>query len=53
LAEIAVDSPEVVRGIQRGLIQAVLDANAPEYRVSVFPDAGEGSCLVNLVVRMN
>ena len=57
LAEIAVDSPEVVRGIQQGLIQAVLDANAVEsaasYRVSVHPDSAEGSCQVNLVLQMN
>ncbi len=42
----------MVRGIQQGLIQAVLDANAVEatarYRVTVYPDSTEGSCQVNL-----
>ena len=54
LAEIAVDSPEVVRGIQQGMIQEVIDANAGllgrTYRVAVRPDARGGACEVSLVV---
>lgn len=54
LAEIAVDSPEVVRGIQQGLIQEVVDHNAEtigrQYAVAVRPDARGGSCQVNLTV---
>lgn len=55
LAEIAVDSPEVVRGIQRGLIQEVVDANAASagrrYSVTVQPDPHGGSCEVGLILR--
>ncbi|KUI30315.1 ArsR family transcriptional regulator [Mycobacterium sp. IS-1496] len=55
LAEIAVDSPEVVRGIQQGLIQEVVDANAARagrrYSVAVQPDPHRGSCEVGLVLR--
>ncbi|CAJ1497708.1 FaeA/PapI family transcriptional regulator [[Mycobacterium] burgundiense] len=55
LAEIAVDAPEVVRGIQQGLIQEVVDVNAATlgrgYRVSVDPDPRAGSCEVRLVLR--
>ncbi|MBU9766446.1 ArsR family transcriptional regulator [Mycobacterium sp. TNTM28] len=54
LAEVAVDSPEVVRGIQRGMIQEVIDLNAElvgQYTASVRPDARHGSCEVSVVVR--
>jgi hypothetical protein len=54
LAEIAVDSPEVVRGIQRGLMQEVIDDNVAaiglSYAVTIRPDA-QGSCEVTLRVR--
>ncbi|MCG7609778.1 MULTISPECIES: helix-turn-helix transcriptional regulator [Mycobacterium] len=52
LAEVAVGSPEVVRGIQQGLMQEVIDLNAEaiggRYEVSVRPDARHGSCEVSL-----
>ncbi len=55
LAEVAVDSPEVVRGIQQGMIQEVIDLNAEviggRYQAAVRPDARHGSCEVSLVVR--
>ncbi|NLU61440.1 ArsR family transcriptional regulator [Rhodococcus sp. HNM0563] len=55
LAEIVRSNPEVVRGIQRGLIQRVLDNYATilgaSYTVDVFPDAQDGNCLVELVLR--
>ena len=55
LAEIAAEAPEVVRGVQQGLIQAVIDLNTEvigaRYRASVRPDAGRGSCQVRLVLR--
>lgn len=55
LAEVAVSAPEVVRGIQQGLIQEVVDLNAAiiggDYSVTVQPDAHEGSCEVALVLR--
>lgn len=55
LAEIATSAPEVVRGIQRGLIQEVLDVNAAEvggqFQVSVSPDAGHGDCTVSLALQ--
>lgn len=55
LAEIARSNPEVVRGIQRGLIQRVLDDHATtlgaSYTVDVFPDPQDGNCLVELVLR--
>lgn len=55
LAEVAVGSPEVVRGIQQGLIQEVIDLNAEvigsRYAVSVRPDARHGSCEVSLMLR--
>lgn len=54
LAEIAVEAPEVVRGIQQGLIQEVLDQNAAKlgsrYAVRVAPDAGAGSCQVRVAL---
>ncbi|MEE2060877.1 helix-turn-helix transcriptional regulator [Rhodococcus artemisiae] len=54
LAEIARSNPEVVRGIQRGLIQRVLDDHADtlgaSYTVDVFPDPQDGNCLVELVL---
>ena len=55
LAEIARTNPEVVRGIQRGLIQRVLDDHADllrsRYVVDVRPDPQDGNCLVQLVLR--
>lgn len=55
LAEVAQTAPEVVRGIQQGLIQEVIDLNADaiggRYRAAVTPDPGGGSCEVNLSVR--
>ncbi len=55
LAEVAVTAPEVVRGIQQGLIQEVIDLNADvigaHYRAAVTPDPREGSCEVSLVLR--
>ena len=55
LAEVAVDSPEVVRGIQQGMIQEVIDLNADvvggRYTASVRPDARRGSCEVSLTLR--
>jgi predicted ArsR family transcriptional regulator len=54
LAEIAVDAPEVVRGIQQGLIQEVIDCNADlldeKYSVAVRPDPRGGACEVSLVL---
>jgi predicted ArsR family transcriptional regulator len=55
LAEVAVGSPEVVRGIQQGMMQEVVDLNAEviggRYAVSVRPDARNGSCEVSLVLQ--
>lgn len=55
LAEVAAASPEVVRGIQQGMIQEVIDLNAEvvggRYTATVRPDARHGSCEVNLVLR--
>lgn len=55
LAKVAVDAPEVVRGIQQGLIQEVIDLNSEviggRYIVAVRPDSLHGSCEVSLVVR--
>lgn len=55
LAEIAQTAPEVVRGIQQGLIQEVIELNAASigagYRATVTPDPAGGSCEVSLVVR--
>lgn len=55
LAEVAIDAPEVVRGIQQGLIQEVIALNAEaiggRYAVEVRPDSQHGSCEVSLVVR--
>lgn len=52
LAELAADAPEVVRGIQQGLVQEVVDANADalgrRYRVAVRPDPRQGACEVSL-----
>lgn len=54
LVEIARNYPEVVRGIQRGLIQRVLDDNAVtlgrRYVVDVRPDPDDGNCRVRLVL---
>ncbi|CAJ1580370.1 ArsR family transcriptional regulator [[Mycobacterium] wendilense] len=54
LVEIAVDAPEVVRGIQQGLIQEIIDSNREVlgrgYRVQVRPDAQAGSCAVSLLL---
>lgn len=54
LAEVARTAPEVVRGIQQGLIQEVIDRNAAsvgDFRVTVTPDPHAGSCEVALVLR--
>ncbi|MGP4058822.1 helix-turn-helix transcriptional regulator [Mycobacterium sp. 4D054] len=55
LAEVAKTAPEVVRGIQQGLIQEVIDLNADavggRYGVAVTPDPHGGSCEVGLVLR--
>ncbi len=55
LAEVARTAPEVVRGIQQGLIQEVIDLNADalggRYRVAVTPDPRAGSCEVGLTLR--
>lgn len=55
LAEVAQTAPEVVRGIQQGLIQEVIDLNVDviggSYGVSVTPDPRGGSCEVGLVLR--
>jgi len=55
LAEVAATAPEVVRGIQQGLIQEVIDLNADvigaRYRAAVTPDPRAGSCEVSLVLR--
>ncbi|WP_099040216.1 helix-turn-helix transcriptional regulator [Mycobacterium neglectum] len=55
LAEVAATAPEVVRGIQQGLIQEVIDLNADaigaHYRAAVTPDPRAGSCEVSLVLR--
>lgn len=54
LAEIAAHAPEVVRGIQQGFLQEVLDTNSDRlrgrYRVTVHPDPHHGACQVHLVV---
>ncbi|MGV0834990.1 helix-turn-helix transcriptional regulator [Mycolicibacterium thermoresistibile] len=55
LAEVAKTAPEVVRGIQQGLIQEVIDRNADivggRYRAAVTPDPQAGSCEVSLSLR--
>lgn len=55
LAGIARTHPEVVRGIQRGLVQRVLDDHATvlgrRYVVEVHPDPQGGNCLLRLVLR--
>lgn len=55
LAEVAKTAPEVVRGIQQGLIQEVVDLNTEsiggEYQVAVTPDPHAGSCEVGLLLR--
>lgn len=55
LVEIARSNPEVVRGIQRGLIQRVLDDNTDalgrRYVVDVHPDPEDGNCRVRLVLQ--
>lgn len=55
LAEVAKAAPEVVRGIQQGLIQEVIDVNAESiggnYSVAVTPDPHAGSCEVGLILR--
>ncbi len=55
LAEVARESPEVVRGIQQGLIQEVIDLNAETigrgYGAIVHPGPDRGSCEVSLLLR--
>ncbi|BBZ17562.1 helix-turn-helix transcriptional regulator [Mycolicibacterium gadium] len=54
LAEVAATAPEVVRGIQQGLMQEVVDLNADaigaSYRVAVTPDSRTGSCEIGLIL---
>ncbi|MGE2731728.1 helix-turn-helix transcriptional regulator [Mycolicibacterium vaccae] len=54
LADIASTAPEVVRGIQQGLIQEVIDINAEalgrNHQVQVSPDPRGGACQVSLLV---
>ncbi|PRC51821.1 ArsR family transcriptional regulator, partial [Mycobacterium sp. ITM-2017-0098] len=54
-AEVAKTAPEVVRGIQQGLIQEVVDLNATsiggKYSVAVTPDPHAGSCEIGLILR--
>ncbi|BBX15917.1 ArsR family transcriptional regulator [Mycolicibacterium duvalii] len=54
LAEIGATAPEVVRGIQQGLIQEVIDINADalgrSYQAQVTPDPRGGACQVSLTV---
>lgn len=55
LAEVAKAAPEVVRGIQQGMIQEVIDVNAASiggnYSVAVTPDPHAGSCEIGLILR--
>lgn len=55
LADVAKTAPEVVRGIQQGLIQEVIDLNADAigggYQTAVTPDPQAGSCEVSLTLR--
>lgn len=55
LVETARTNPEVVRGIQRGLIQRILDDQVDtlgkSYSVDVLPDPDDGNCLVRLILR--
>lgn len=55
LAEIAASAPEVVRGIQQGLIQEVMDVHAEilggHFCAAVTPDSDAGSCEVSLRLR--
>lgn len=55
LAEIAASAPEVVCGIQQGLIQEIVDLHSEalggNYQVAVTPDCAAGSCEVNLLLR--
>lgn len=55
LAQVAATAPEVVRGIQQGLIQEVIERNAEvigrRYHASVTPDPHAGSCEISLVLR--
>lgn len=57
LVAVARTNPEVVRGIQRGLIQQILDDNAPalgaRYTAAVLPDPQDGNCSIRLVLRMS
>lgn len=54
LAETARRNPEVVRGIQRGLIQGVLDSAAGQlgtrFVVDVVPDPEGGNCRIGMVL---
>ncbi|MCV6980691.1 ArsR family transcriptional regulator [Mycolicibacterium pulveris] len=55
LAEVAATAPEVVRGMQQGLIQEVIDRNVDvigaRYHAAVTPDATAGSCEVSLALQ--
>ncbi|RAV18367.1 ArsR family transcriptional regulator [Mycolicibacterium sp. GF69] len=54
LAEIAARAPEVVSGIQQGLLQEILDVNTDalgcRHRATVRPDPHHGACQVHLIV---
>ena len=54
LVDIAKRSPEVVRGIQQGLIQAVVDRHSADlrrrYDVNVVPDPTGGECEVRIAL---
>lgn len=55
LAEIATEAPEVVTGIQQGLLQEILDANTDalgaRYHATVRPDPHHGACQVHLTAQ--
>lgn len=54
LAEVAASSPEVVRGIQQGLIREVVDSNyGPDnvFEVMVVPDPLQGACEISVAIR--
>ncbi|WP_245687680.1 hypothetical protein [Rhodococcus phenolicus] len=55
LVAVARTDSEVVRGIRRGLVQRILDDNAPtlgdRYTAAVFPDPQDGNCSIRLALR--
>lgn len=54
LADVAETAPEVVRGIQQGLIQEVVDLNTESiggrYHVTATPDPRGGSCEIGILL---